>query len=142
MSTTQLIDALHKSAGNVFETYKRTHIHHVNVEGPTFKQDHDFLGELYEQFNEIFDTIAELIRIEDSIFKYDFENLSVIPDDFSSSDRTKIFNDILMCIDLCVASLYSSHEIAVKMNSIGTFTTIETIIESLKKTRWMVKSSI
>lgn len=133
---------LHKAASNLFALYKRTHIHHINVTGPTFKQDHAFLGDLYEQFNDIFDSTAELIRIEGESFKVDMDTESVLPGEFSASDRTKIFKDVLVCLEIVLESLKHAHEAAVKDNSIGTFTTLETSIESLVKSLWMLKSSL
>ena len=53
-----LVSKLHSAAANLFALYKRTHIHHINVTGSTFKQDHGFLGDLYEEFNDIFDSMA------------------------------------------------------------------------------------
>lgn len=133
---------LQNAAGNLFSLYKRTHVHHINVVGPTFKQDHSFLGELYEQFNDFFDSTAELIRIEGEALDCTFESGSVLPEEFTTKDRTKIFEDILMCLEIVLSSLRSAHEEAVKVNSIGTFTALETTMESLVKTRWMIKSSI
>lgn len=138
----ELTNRLHKAAANLFALYKRTHVHHFNVTGPTFKQDHSFLGDLYEEFNDFFDSTSELIRIEGELFDSALEGQSVLPEDFTTSDRTKIFHDIYVCLDIVLASLKSAHEEAVKVGSIGTFTTLETTIESLMKTHWMVRSSL
>lgn len=138
----ELTSGLHKAASNLFALYKRTHIHHFNVTGSTFKQDHSFLGDLYEQFNDIFDSTAELIRIEGEIFDVDMDNESVLPDSFSTSDRTKIFKDVLVCLEIVLEAMKYAHESAVKENSIGAFTTLETSIESLMKSHWMINSSL
>lgn len=133
---------LQNATGNLFSLYKRTHIHHINVTGPMFKQDHSFLGDLYEQFNDFFDSTAELIRIEGESLDSNFDSNSVLPEEFTTNDRTKIFHDVLMSLEIVLSSLRSAHEEAVKVNSIGTFTALETTMESLVKTRWMIKSSI
>ncbi|HET8689210.1 MAG TPA: ferritin-like domain-containing protein [Methanosarcina sp.] len=138
---TKLVKELVKSCGNMFDLYKKTHLHHFNVTGQTFKQDHSFLGDMYEDFNDHFDSIAELIRIEGEFVPGDFQSQSVIPEN-NTKDRNAIFKDVLSSIQITLASLNSAHEEAIKVNSIGTFTTLENIIESMKKTEWMVRVSI
>ncbi|HET8685557.1 MAG TPA: ferritin-like domain-containing protein [Methanosarcina sp.] len=138
----KLTEELVKAAGNMFSLYKRTHLHHFNVVGKTFKQDHSFLGELYEQFNDHFDSISELIRIEGQFVPSDFQSKAVLPALSVSYDRDAIFKDVLMSMQIVIASLNSAHKEAIDENSIGTFTTLETIIESMQKSRWMVQSSL
>lgn len=138
----KLTEELVKAAGNLFELYKRTHLHHFNVTGKTFKQDHSFLGDLYEEFNDHFDSISELIRIEGELVPTDFQSKAVLPSNKNSSDHDGIFQDVLMSMQIAIASLTSAHKEAIAANSIGTFTTLETIIESMQKSRWMVQSSL
>lgn len=133
--------SLVSAAANMFDLYKKSHIYHINVTGTTFSQDHAFLGELYAQFSANFDAIAELIRIEGDLLPSDFESSSII----SRSDqknRDSMFSDILQSIGIAIASLENAHAEAIKENSIGTFTTLETIIEGMVKSRWMVQSSL
>lgn len=138
----KLTEELAKAAGNLFELYKRTHLHHFNVTGKTFKQDHSFLGDLYEEFNGHFDSVSELIRIEGEFVPVDFQSKAVLPALSTSYDRVSTFQDVLMSMQIAIASLTSAHKEAADANSIGTFTTLETIIESMQKSRWMVQSSL
>lgn len=135
----KLTEELIKASANMFELYKKTHVHHFNVTGTTFKQDHDFLGDLYEDFNSHFDSISELVRIEGEKMPHDFQSQAVIIES-SVDSRDDIFRDVLTGIGITLASLTSAHAEATKENSIGTFTTLETIIESMKKHQWMVRS--
>lgn len=136
-----LTDKLIAASANMFELYKKTHVYHINVVGKTFVQDHAFLGDLYEEFNGHFDSISELVRINGITLPYDFESKSVLSSG-TAEDRDSMFSDILLGIHTCIAALTNAHTEAVDAKSIGTFTSIETIIESLEKTVWKVQSSI
>lgn len=137
----KLTESLIVSASNLFELYRSAHAYHINVMGPTFKQDHDFLSDLYNSFNAHFDSVSELIRIEDDFLPGDFASKSIISSPISTS-RSDMLSDIARGIEICIASLKSAHKEATKTNSIGTFTTLETVIEAMSKSLWMVKSSI
>lgn len=129
------------ASANMFDLYKKTHVYHINVVGNTFAQDHAFLGDLYGQFNGHFDSIAELIRIEGEKLPIDFDSSSVLSIG-TSGDRDAMFRDVLLGIHMCVAALTDAHTEATTQKSIGTYTTLETVIEAMQKSMWMVSSMV
>lgn len=59
----QLIAQLRTILGTNFHLYLKTHSFHWNVEGRTFAQDHEFLGDLYQSIFDNVDIIAEKLRL-------------------------------------------------------------------------------
>lgn len=55
-------DLLKELLADTFSLYLKAHYYHWNVEGPDFKQYHDFFGEFYEEVYGSVDKIAEEIR--------------------------------------------------------------------------------
>lgn len=138
---TKIVNSLQSTAANMFALYKQTHVAHINVIGPTFIQDHEFLGELYELFNDSFDSIAELIRINMGNLPADFEEASIIPG-VTEFNSEKIYKYLDINMSVVLSSLYASHKIASNLGLIGTFTELENIISSVEKNRWKVRSFI
>ena len=58
----QLIQQLKVILGTNFGLYFKSHSFHWNIEGPDFKQYHDFLGDFYDSVFDQTDDIAEHIR--------------------------------------------------------------------------------
>lgn len=57
----ELINALKELLSDVAKMYSQAHGYHWNVQGRTFKQDHAFLLEIYEDVYDSIDPIAENI---------------------------------------------------------------------------------
>lgn len=138
-----LISNLRSAAANLQQMKLRTHVHHVNIKGKNFVSDHEYLGELYSDFDGYFDTVAELIRINQQQLTMSYLEESMIPTpntEFDYLDSVKIFKDVLLCVGITLNSLYVAHSSATKENKIGTYTELETIIAALEKTRWKLES--
>lgn len=140
-----LITSLIKSTGSMFDLYTRTHAYHVNVTGKTFSQDHSFLKELYEEFNDHFDSLAELVRINEGFIPvnvHSLVNLSTLPEANENNNRELNYRNLILCIDVIIASLEASRLAAQGQSATGTYIEIENIIVSLSKRKWMLVSSL
>jgi len=63
MTTTQdLINGLKELQSMAMKMYAQSHGYHWNIEGRTFKQDHAFLLEIYNDVFDSIDTYAESLR--------------------------------------------------------------------------------
>jgi starvation-inducible DNA-binding protein len=63
MTTTQdLINGLKELQSMAMKMYAQSHGYHWNIEGRTFKQDHAFLLEIYEDVFDSIDAYAENLR--------------------------------------------------------------------------------
>jgi len=63
MTTTQdLINGLKELQSMAIKMYAQSHGYHWNIEGRTFKQDHAFLLEIYNDVFDSIDTYAESLR--------------------------------------------------------------------------------
>ena len=60
--TVKLIDILKELQANAMKMYAQSHGYHWNIEGRTFKQDHAFLLEIYEDVFNSIDPYAENLR--------------------------------------------------------------------------------
>ena len=140
-----LITSLIRSTGSMFDLYLRTHAYHVNTTGKTFAQDHSFLKELYEEFNDHFDTLAELVRINEGLIPigvHSLVDLSTLPGTNENNDRGSNFRNLVLCIDVILASLEGSRLVAQGQLATGTYIAIENIIVSLSNRKWMLISSL
>lgn len=59
----ELVAELNKYLANVGVAYIKTHNLHWNVVGLSFKQTHEYLESLYDEYAEILDAVAELLKM-------------------------------------------------------------------------------
>ncbi len=58
----ELVAELNKYLANVGVAYIKTHNLHWNVVGLSFKQTHEYLESLYDEYADILDDVAELLK--------------------------------------------------------------------------------
>lgn len=62
---TELSTALNQYLANVTVEYVKLHNLHWNVVGPSFKQVHEYLENLYDGLADVLDGVAELLKMHD-----------------------------------------------------------------------------
>lgn len=136
-----LDDSLIKAAANMFELYRLTHVAHFNVNDVGFAAHHEFLKDLYEQFNGFFDDIAECIRISGSIVPTDFNDQNLIPGYVAITDPASIFSHVSQHLSIVIAAVESAWQNASSEKRLGIQFKLESIIQELYKTKWMLDAS-
>ena len=78
--------SLNKYLSDVMLMYVKLHNLHWNVVGINFKAAHEYIEELYDSFNEMYDEIAELLKMKDLV------PLSTMKDYLATSSIEEIAN--------------------------------------------------
>ena len=73
-----IIDLLKTALADHIEAALIVHGYHWSVEGPDFNQYHNFFGEIYDDYQDQVDTIAEYVRIISSGTEYIFASASIV----------------------------------------------------------------
>lgn len=138
-----MIELLKQALADTFVFYVKAQNYHWNVEGPDFHQYHSFLGELYSEVYSSIDTLAEIIRTQDSYapgtlsrFKEltKIEESDVIPD-----AKTMLVN--LMADNLVVKlSLMMAYQAAESAGELGVANFLQDRIQAHEKHGWMLKA--
>jgi len=140
-----LIEVMKKVLADTFALYLKSHNYHWNVEGPDFKQYHDFFGDLYEELHDSVDHIAEQIRALDAYAPASFTRFSEL------SDIEDELN-IPMCVEMA-RRLHSDNEIVLETLNVayklanqndkqGLVNFLANRIEIHNKHAWMLRSII
>lgn len=141
----ELIEKLKVALADSFAFYLKAHNYHWNVEGPNFAEYHKFLGDLYEEVFGAVDTIAELLRAENSYVPASFlryKELSTI------EDETTIPPPITMMARLrddnmrVLNSLTAAYEVAEREKRFGTSNALQDRITAHEKHGWMLRSFV
>lgn len=130
-----------KASANMFELYRLTHVAHFNVIDVGFAAHHSFLKDLYEQFNGFFDDISECIRIDGSLVPTDFDKEHVIPLVDVEYDPKTIFDMLAKHLAIAIAAVEAAWKSAYEEKKIGIQFKLESIIQELYKTKWMLEAS-
>lgn len=129
------------ASANLFETYRRAHLYHINVDGANFVQYHEFLKDLYESIQSNFDDCAERLRVEGFKLPGDFESKStIIADSKDFNDCMKMFEDLRLSLLITIHSIKEARAEAERIESFGTVAAMESMIEQLSKKEWMIRS--
>lgn len=134
-------NSLITASANLFETYRRAHLYHINIEGSKFVEHHTFLKGIYESMIDRFDSCAERLRVEGYKLPGDFESKStIISNDRGFDDCMKMLEDLRLSILICIHSIREAREDAESIKSYGTVAAMESLIEQLSKDEWMIRS--
>lgn len=138
-----LVDQLKVTLADVFAFYLKAQFYHWNVEGPNFVQYHNFLGDLYSDVHGSVDSIAELIRTQNSYAPgtlarlkelTTLEESEVVPDAKTMLSNLETENFKVL------ASLLKSYEFAEQASEFGVSNYIQDRIQAHEKHSWMLKS--
>ena len=129
---------------NTFVMYFKAHSYHWNVEGRTFAQDHEFLGDLYEELHGAIDPTAEQIRACDEyapISMNDVYSSKTISEDSVKPETTeKMFGNLLDANNQVIESLNKLFEVAEAANKQGLADFAAGRLDVHAKHGWMLKS--
>lgn len=124
----------------------KLHNLHWNVEGPKFMQVHEYTEELYEQFFELFDEVAELIKMKGEIplvKTTDYAEHATIEEleakSFECQEVLKIVKSDLEEMKGLAAEIREEADEADDFEVVGEF---EDHISSYSKNLWFLKSML
>jgi len=128
---------------NTFILYFKAHSFHWNVEGESFPQYHEFLGNFYEEVYGAVDTIAEEIRAMgefaprsiDEMYKF-----KTISDQNQAMGSREMFMDLQNANSATLDSLNKLFSMLTAANEQGFANFIADRINAHKKHAWMLKS--
>lgn len=138
-----LIDLIKKVLADTFSLYLKAHYYHWNVEGPNFKQYHDFFGDFYEEVFGSIDKLAEHIRVLGAYAPGSFKRfveLSTIEGEERILQPREMIAQLLRDNQLYTTLLMQLYDSAEKENELGLSNFIQDRIEQHKKHEWMLKS--
>lgn len=138
-----LVDSLKKVLAEAFSLYLKAHYYHWNVEGPDFKQMHDFFGDFYEEVYGSIDKIAEQIRALDAYTPGSFERfieLSNIQGEDRIISSRDMISQLLVDNKTYMYSLTIAYDLAEKDRQLGLANFIQDRLDQHKKHEWMLKS--
>ena len=140
-----LTSELSELQADVTVLYFKAHGYHWNVEGPDFKQYHNFFGEIYGAANEDLDSVAEHIRALDSYAPGSlkrFMELTNIKDEDTIPAALEMFNRIYQDNQKIIAAAKAAHAAAEELGQYGIINFLEGLIDSYEKQAWMLRSTI
>jgi starvation-inducible DNA-binding protein len=138
-----LSEALKITFADVYTFALKTQFYHWNVEGPDFKQYHEFLGDLYHDVNESVDTIAELIRTLDVFTPGTLtriKELTTIPESDVVPDDMAMFINLRNDNELLLTSLRIAYREAETESALGISNYLQDRIQAHEKHGWMLRA--
>lgn len=138
-----LIESLKKVLANTFSLYLKAHYYHWNVEGPDFKQMHDFFSDFYQEVYSSIDKIAEEIRVLGAYSPGSFQRyleLSSIQDEDRILSSRDMIAQLLIDNKTYINDLIESYDLAEKDRQLGLANFIQDRLDQHKKHEWMLKS--
>lgn len=128
---------------NTFAMYLKAHAAHWNVQGPDFKQYHDFFGELYEEVHSAVDLIAELIRTLDELAPGGLAQLKTLTSIADYANETNAMQNVSVlkqANDAVLASLLIAYKLAESEGSLGISNALQDRITAHEKHGWMLRA--
>jgi starvation-inducible DNA-binding protein len=135
------------SFANNFTFYLKAHNYHWTVAGETFKQDHEFLGEIYSLAQENIDGYAEQLRrigaFPQGDIKEIVKNSSIIDAPLNQmTEANLMFLNLLADLDTIVAYLQDTYDEAGAVREYGLQNFLADRIDEHRKQQWMLTASV
>jgi starvation-inducible DNA-binding protein len=140
-----LIQALKQCMANTFGMYFQAHAAHWNVEGPDFKQYHDFLQGLYEELFGAVDPLAEYIRTLDAYAPGDITEMMMATSISAmgvKSNPRDIVSSLVNSNNICLLSLMAAYKAADSAGEVGIENFLQDRIAVHQKHGWMLRSML
>jgi starvation-inducible DNA-binding protein len=138
-----LVDNMKVLLASSFSLYLKAHNFHWNTEGPCFPQNHEFLGDFYQEIYGTVDQIAEYIRALDSYAPGgldQFQGLTIIEDSVVQLLPYDQFAQLLSDSQTLLAYLNNTFTVATAENQQGIANFIAERIDAMQKHNWMLRS--
>lgn len=142
-----IADQLSKILADEFMLYSKTLNAHWNIEGPDFHSAHVYLESLYNQQQEIVDTVAEKIRavghyVPAQLKKY-LELTHLSEKSLKKNDSQTLFADLLEDHESIIQFLRENIKPdADKLKAEGVSDYITGLMEFHQKTAWMLRAHL
>lgn len=142
-----IADQLSKILADEFVLYSKTLNFHWNIEGPDFHSVHVYLETLYEEQQEVVDTVAEKIRalghyVPATLEKY-LELTHLTEKTKGKNDSQGVFAELLEDHESIIIFLREEIKpIAEKWEAEGMSDYITGLMEQHEKTAWMLRSHL
>ena len=138
-----LVDNMKVLLASSFSLYLKAHNFHWNTEGPNFPQNHEFLGDFYQEIYGTIDQIAEYIRALDSYAPGgldQFQGLTIIEDSVVQLLPYDQFAQLFSDSQILLAYLNNTFTVATAENQQGIANFIAERIDAMQKHNWMLRS--
>ncbi len=142
-----IADQLSKILADEFMLYSKTLNAHWNIEGPDFHAVHVYLESLYNQQQEIVDTVAERIRafghyVPAQLKKY-LELTHLSEKSLKKNDSQTLFAELLEDHESIIQFLRENIKpVADKLKAEGVSDYITGLMEYHQKTAWMLRAHL
>ena len=143
----KLIQCMMVAFANNFTFYLKAHNYHWSVSGETFKQDHEFLGEIYTTANENIDGYAEQLRRIGAFPQGDIQeivrNSSVIDAPLNQMTEARLmYLNLLADLEIIVSYLQDAYDEAGSVREYGLQNFLAERIDEHRKQQWMMTASV
>ena len=139
----RLVELMKNLLADTFALYLKAQYYHWNVEGPNFKQYHDFFGDFYESVYANVDSLAEQIRALDSYAPGSLERFVELKS-ISGEDQVITAKEMLVSLkadnEKYLSLLDQTNTAAEAAGKKALANYLQGVIDSHSKHRWMLKS--
>ena len=139
----ELIEQMKVALASTFAFYLKAHGFHWNVEGASFPQYHEFLGNLYEEAFGAVDLIAEHLRTLQSYAPASFARyteLSIVKDEVNIPPAMSMMTKLLADNTALIEQLTTTQSLAEENNKMGLANFLQERIDAHEKHGWMLRS--
>jgi len=143
----KLIQCMMVAFANNFTFYLKAHNYHWTVSGETFRQDHEFLGEIYTAAQENIDGYAEQLRRIGGFPQGDIQeivkNASIIDAPLNEMKEANLmFLNLLADLNVIVPYLQDAYDEAGAVREYGLQNFLAERIDEHRKQQWMLTASV
>ena len=143
----KLIQCMLVAFANNFTFYLKAHNYHWAVSGETFKQDHEFLGEIYTAAQANIDDYAEQLRRIGAFPQGDIKeivaNSSIIDAPLNQmTEANLMYLNLLADLEVMVAYLQDTYDEAGSVREYGLQNFLAERIDLHRKQQWMLTASV
>lgn len=139
----QLIEKMKVLLASSFAFYLKAQFFHWNVTGPTFAQDHEFFGGIYEDVHGSIDRTAEEIRALGSFAPGSFQRyseLSLIGEQINVPTAAAMYDMLRTDNDIMLALLTECRGMADAAGVNGLVNYLEDRLDTHMKHGWMLRA--
>ena len=139
-------ELLKTALANHIIAYYRVSAYHWNVTGIEFPQYHEFFGDLYEQYQDQVDTLAEYIRIQGEAVPYSIKDIYEFAT-LAEEERTGLTLRAMLIgakqtNDELIKTMTGLFDIAEAAQKQGIADYAAGMLDKYKKNDWMIRSCL
>jgi starvation-inducible DNA-binding protein len=141
----ELIQTLRVLLSDTVALKFKSHGYHWNVKGDDFKPFHDFFGEIYEDYEDAVDTLAEWILKLDGVAPSDllfFYNNSTVTESISSTYGCDMAADLLVSNDEVMMKLANAVDQATTLKQHAVANYFAERMDMHQRWHWMLSATI